>query len=330
MNRPRRLPPGPVAPARAEDARFCTEHSLAAGEPLAGWGRHPARNLLIQWPKGRWQHAMRIGKGMDAEVEAAIEELADAGWRINLIDRKGEPDDKLRVFVFPGAGSFALDPEDLAAFLNAVLEGPDALARFGPTPAAKPLILCCTHSQHDRCCAKWGFAVYKAFAAEIDESRDIDLWECTHLGGCRFAAGVLVLPALRKYGRVAPVHVADLLQAEREDRPYLPCYRGGSLLSEPAQAAEVTGLSHLAGLGVTGSATIKEAGPRTFDITVAGVTTRVRVRDGTVSSHGNCAGLHAADPVAPRIAWHASVLNDDVLQSEHPARQLPRNERQGS
>ncbi|MEL6601538.1 MAG: sucrase ferredoxin, partial [Pseudomonadota bacterium] len=99
--------------------RFCTEHALAAGEPLAGTGTHQARNVLIRWPKGKWRHSLRIADGMGGALEAAVARVVAAGCRVNLIDRKdggGGPN----VFVMPDAQGFDVTHADLPAFLDAV------------------------------------------------------------------------------------------------------------------------------------------------------------------------------------------------------------------
>ncbi|ROU02797.1 sucrase ferredoxin [Histidinibacterium lentulum] len=287
-------------------ARFCTEHSLAAGEPLAGWGAHQARNVLIRWPKAKWRHSLRIAADMDEATEAAIGRVVEAGWRVNLIDRKGAGTDRIGAFVFPGALAFDLAPDDLPAFLGAVTGGVAALARFRPRPASRPLVLCCTHGKHDRCCAKWGFAVYQALA-KSPEAGDFDIWEVTHLGGCRLSAGVLVLPAMRKYGRVCPSDAPALLDTERRGLPYLPCYRGASHLPPPAQVAEVTGLRHLAAEGIRGTALVQETGPALYAVTVRGAVAEIRVEPGETFSYGACTDLHARKPLEPTTVWRGTL-----------------------
>jgi len=305
-----------AAPLRPEDTRFCSEHSLAVGEPLAGWGAHAARNVLIRWPKGRWRHSLRLAGGMDPALEAAIERVVAAGWRVNLIDRKGDEDSEARVFVFPQAVALDVPPDDLPGFL-------DALARDGfvpgslPTrPVETPLILCCTHGRHDACCAKWGFAAYKALAAEAGRRGDFDVWEVTHLGGCRLSAGVLVLPALRKYGRLRPADAAPLLAAEAQGRPYLPRYRGAAHLDPPAQVAEVAGLQHLAEIGLHGTAGVTKEAPNRYAVRVSGGTALMQTVPEEVRSYGACADLKAAEPLESKTVWRARLLSLTSTQTE--------------
>lgn len=96
------------------------------------------------------------------------------------------------------------------------------------------LWLVCTHGRHDRCCAVRGRPVAQNLLARHPDTT----WECTHVGGDRFAANVVVLPEGLYLGRVEPdevVTIADdlvagTLPAER--------VRGRSSLSLPAQAAQ--------------------------------------------------------------------------------------------
>ena len=74
-----------------------------------------------------------------------------------------------------------------------------------------PIYLVCSHGRHDPCCGQRGRPVVAALAA----SRPDRVWQASHLGGCRFAPTVLVLPLGLMYGRV-PASAADELIAATE------------------------------------------------------------------------------------------------------------------
>ncbi|RVV96774.1 sucrase ferredoxin [Mesobaculum littorinae] len=303
--------------------RFCAEDSRAAGEPIAGTGMHPARNVLIQWPKGRWRHSMRIADGMEGEIERAITQLVEAGWRVNLIDRKEARADRLQVFVFPENLCLALPPETLPACLDALRGGGDPTA-FGARPVARPVVACCTHGKHDRCCAKWGFAVYKALAAEAAARGDFDVWEATHLGGCRLAAGVLVLPAMHKYGRLVPADAAALLAAEAGGQPLLSRYRGACHLDRPAQTAEVAGRVALDRAGHRGPAEVAQTDADHWSVTVAGATARVRLHPDEVRIATTCAKMPESGLPDPRTILRAEVLELAALpETAGPGASVP-------
>ena len=80
-------------------------------------------------------------------------------------------------------------------------ELPTAAARPGdPLPGvpAPPALLVCTHAERDPCCGTDGRALVDALAA----AGVPDVWECSHLGGHRFAATALVLPTGYLYGHL--------------------------------------------------------------------------------------------------------------------------------
>ncbi len=83
-------------------------------------------------------------------------------------------------------------------------------------PLEGPVLLVCTNGAVDRCCALAGRPLVTALAG-----RHPDLvWESTHLGGCRFAANLLVLPSGHMHGRLAPeagLAVAEAALAGRVD-----------------------------------------------------------------------------------------------------------------
>jgi Sucrase/ferredoxin-like len=130
--------------------------------------------------------------------------------------------------------------------ISSLDELPDLLdvpvADFG-APLADRILLVCTNGKRDACCALRGRALMTALAADHGERT----WECTHLGGHRFAANLVCLPDGIVYGRVAPTdgpRLADAYVAGRLDPALL---RGRSAWPAPAQVAEQA-LRHSRGL----------------------------------------------------------------------------------
>ncbi|MEM7447685.1 MAG: sucrase/ferredoxin-like family protein [Myxococcota bacterium] len=77
-----------------------------------------------------------------------------------------------------------------------------------------PIYLVCTHGKRDRCCAKWGLPVLRAFKNVASERA----LPTTHLGGHRFSANVVCLPEGVAYGRVEPEDVSGLFEAHESGR----------------------------------------------------------------------------------------------------------------
>ena len=97
------------------------------------------------------------------------------------------------------------------------------------------LHLVCTHGRHDSCCATFGRPLVRHLrTSAVAES----VWECSHVGGDRFAANLVVLPDGLYFGRVSADDADALLERLLRDELDLDHYRGRSTQSFEAQAAE--------------------------------------------------------------------------------------------
>ncbi|SEM45521.1 sucrase ferredoxin [Rhodococcus maanshanensis] len=96
-----------------------------------------------------------------------------------------------------------------------------------------PLVAVCTHGKKDACCAELGRPVLAALSAT-----DADLWECTHVGGDRFAANVVAFPHGLYFSRLGGDSAREAVAAFLDGSIALPHFRGRSTLSQPAQVAE--------------------------------------------------------------------------------------------
>jgi len=101
-----------------------------------------------------------------------------------------------------------------------------------------PLYLVCGNGRRDRCCARHGLLVYNALTAATGSSTEPQVWQCTHVGGHRFAANLLCLPHGLMYGRVRVDGALAILEAHRNSRIYLPNLRGRVCDRLVVQAAE--------------------------------------------------------------------------------------------
>ena len=111
-------------------------------------------------------------------------------------------------------------------------------------------VLVCTNGRHDACCATFGRPLVRALRTSqwADE-----VWECSHVGGDRFAANIVLLPDSLYFGGVDADSAAALLTAHDAGRLDLSRFRGRSTLRLPEQCAEHAvrqqlGVSDLAGL----------------------------------------------------------------------------------
>jgi hypothetical protein len=218
----------------------CSSCSLAFEEDPAGTASRNKHWLLIEQP-GAWGRNALLESKLPADVAEALEaRRKELHFRVLLI-RRGpgvEAPEERRWYVartteldpLLGGGTFRDPAElldlDLAAMVDDSTELPDA----GPGP----IIAVCTHGRHDRCCADNGRPVARAL-----RRAGVDAWECSHVGGDRFAANVVSFPHGLFHGRVTPASALPLVHAYQEGRIHPAGYRGRTTWSPAAQKAEV-------------------------------------------------------------------------------------------
>lgn len=132
------------------------------------------------------------------------------------------------------------------------------------------LLLVCTHGRKDWCCALRGRPLAQAVAAHEPDGT----WECSHLGGCRFAANLLALPGGHAYGRVDAADAGELVAAVRAGRVVPRLLRGRCTDAMVVQAADAharlsLGRVDAADLVPVSGERLDEAGDR-WRITLAG------------------------------------------------------------
>jgi hypothetical protein len=212
------------------------------GDPLLGTAFPAARLLLVEQP-GPWGHGGLRESRFDPAVAVALERRAGAvGVRVLAIRRPGRTPRGIR-------RRWALvDSRDGSTELRWGCYDADAELLDLPLDDAQgerddaPLYLVCAHSKHDACCALRGRAV----AAALEEQRPGRTWECTHVGGERFAANVLVLPSGLLYGRVLPFAAQEFVAATEAGEVVGALLRGRIGLAPAAQAALAFAYEHLA------------------------------------------------------------------------------------
>jgi hypothetical protein len=213
-----------------------------AGEPLAGSAGLDALSVSVAWPKALW-HAGDAARsqGLPAGLGDVLADAKAArrGLKLRLFQREPDPP-RDRVEVVAAGAGLAVRVDRVP--LDALAECVRMLALGEAPPGAQPLgpeILVCTDGKHDRCCAEYGFALYRALAQEsLRRGSLVRVAESSHLGGHRFAANCLVLPALELYGRLEASHAAALLDAVEERRVLGAHLRGRLGTEELVQVAE--------------------------------------------------------------------------------------------
>lgn len=191
-----------------------------------------ARLLLVEQPFPWGREGLRTSR-FERDTALAIEARArEEGVRVQAIRRPGRTsEDTRRRWMFVDTrdssrsmrcGEFSEETE----LLELPFDG--SCGRLDPSP----LYLVCSHGRHDPCCGERGRPVVASLAA----SRPERVWQASHLGGCRFAPTVLVLPLGIMYGRVPPSAAADVVAAAEAGEVLGGLFRGRIGIPPAAQA----------------------------------------------------------------------------------------------
>lgn len=285
---------------------FCTDRAIACGEPLAGTGALAERHLFMRWPKGNWRRPRWDTVGLSDDLRAEMKASSGQGRYVGFVDvGDGE---NLELLSFPDATSIVPRDQEHGAELVALWrEGKD----FGGAPLPRRVILCCTDAKTDACCARYGFPVFRALSAAAPDF-DLDVLQCTHIGGCHLAPSVIVMPDRQRYGRLTPAAAPAFLAMVARNEIYLPAYKGSPLLSELEQSAEAA-----ARVWADGRCAIEQiaiAGVDMLGDDVATISVRLNADMLTVNAQrqvfpvfGHCRDMDKAAPLISRwTAWVAS------------------------
>jgi hypothetical protein len=214
----------------------CSDQSVLRADPMYGTASAGFSWVLLELP-GAWGHSafLQSPAVIDPNLgRAIVRRVESAKMRIAAIRRPGRRSatPQWRWFVAhcePGSEAlYGGEVSDPSEYLDIALDGSDG------SPSADPVVAICAHGKHDQCCAVRGRSACKAIAARYPEYT----WECSHLGGDRFAATMLVLPEGLCYGRVDTADSADLIRLYLEGRVDNRFLRGRTSLPHVVQAAQ--------------------------------------------------------------------------------------------
>ncbi len=279
----------------------CSALAEELDEPMIGTVDQRIRWLLVEDRSAWGEKAVRDVLG--AELEAAAKAR---GMRLLLIRRReGDPSaDAVRRAILVDTETARMSVRsvtDLGA-LSTLLDA--SLEDFG-APLTDPILLVCTNGKRDACCALRGRALMTALTVDHAERS----WECTHLGGHRFAGNLVCLPHGIVYGRVAPSdgpRLADAYLAGRLDPAFV---RGRSAWPAPAQVAEADIRRRLAldGVGDVALGGVAIDDDRaSVELEAAGTSHRITLRAARTESPRPIS-CHAEEPEQP-LHWQVETV----------------------
>ena len=228
----------------------CSDEAAERGDPMLGTAPPQRDWLLVEHP-APWPVNAPFGADLPDDL---LRRLGHPGLRTVLVRRHGRAgapdrlDGPRRWFCLREghlrAGHWT-DPDDLLASLDP----------GGGTAYDAPLALVCTHGVHDVCCALKGRPVAAALSARWPEAT----WECSHLGGDRFAPNVLLLPDLACYAGMPAAEAVRVVAAHLAGRPDTTRLRGVAGHHPAEQVALATVVERL------GPGTLRDLAARVVD-----------------------------------------------------------------
>lgn len=203
--------------------------------------------LLIEYREAWGAHALE-DSALPARVKNHLNKFCKTvpGARLLFVKQERVRPDPLSCFVVrcrERAPSIVklqlLDYGELLNFDADALATGASLA--GQVRTDEPLFLVCTHGKRDKCCAKFGYALYKSLRGHVAEAAaagDARVWQSSHVGGDRFAANLICFPHGLFYAHVTEAAGRTIIAEYERGRLVLDGYRGRASYSYPVQAAE--------------------------------------------------------------------------------------------
>ena len=123
----------------------------------------------------------------------------------------------------------------------------------------EPLFLVCSNGRRDKCCARYGPAIYQELVEEAGDS----VWQSSHIGGHNQTPIMLFFPHGVNYARTTPAEARSLVREYQHGRLVLNHYRGRVGIEPHVQAAEhfwrkSTGVLDLPGMRVESFSQVSE------------------------------------------------------------------------
>ena len=219
----------------------CADAAEAAADAREGTAPPAERWFLLEHP-GPWGRVAFAQSGLDAaDVAALAAWAARTRGRVLLVRRPGRAPRERTPWRWFRVDSRRGHEEIRTGQANGPLTPEAPGERFDG-----PLYLVCTHGRHDTCCAVRGRPV----AAALNLTHPGRVWECSHVGGCRFAAALVLLPHGFTLGGLPADTATAVVDAYAQGRLDPRWVRGRSIDPPVVQAAQHHARIALGPLGV--------------------------------------------------------------------------------
>ena len=212
----------------------CSQTSLEVAEPMAG----TACAQTLHWIGLEYARPWRPKGVTDTDLSEPVadwlrSQAASPETRPLLLRQRGR---KGRALIYANLQRDRVHRFELDRYRD-LLDLPWRALRAGATDEGlthEQPIFVCTHSARDHCCGLHGAGV----ARELCKRAGDRVWQCSHLGGHRFAATLVALPHGIHFGRVRASDAESLLHHLDSGRLFdLAKVRGQVRYSAAEQAA---------------------------------------------------------------------------------------------
>lgn len=287
---------------------YCSELSRGFAEKTYGTASVGGVWLLVEYPFW-WASKAFQESHLSPAVKSYVNRFLKSIPRSRLLfikrDRLGRSGE-LSVFVVrcrerePSVVQLTIkDYEELLGVdLLGIARGSGVEAPTAGVVRERPLYLICTHGKRDKCCAKFGYPLYKSLSAQ-----DTAVWQSSHVGGDRFAANLVCFPHGLFYAHMTLEMSRHVIAEYEARRVVLEKYRGRACYSYPVQAAEyfIRTEGRIAGLGALRQLDCTPTGEKSWRVRFAGLEevtagtvyeARVRNVTSAFQSYNTC---HAAE-----------------------------------
>lgn len=175
--------------------------------------------------------------------------------------------------------------------------------------ACEPVYLVCTHGKKDPCCAVFGRPIVRTLTTST-----LQVFESSHLGGDRFAGGIVALPDGSYFGHLEPNSAATVIERHHTGHLLLSHYRGRCTDSPLVQVAEhsLRTLQRLSGIDdVHPRKTIAGEPDNIMELATRSATATVHVR--SAPQPPRATACHAAAPLSPDHGKVTAIHITDII-----------------
>ena len=237
----------------------CVAFSLTANEALYGSANQALVWFLLAY-NHPWGAKALEESSIPQAVQARLSSYPDSNTLLIRQPGRASAQDALISFYVVNAleaKQYRFELPHWEALLALDLE---AIVAGHADPWDAPVYAICANGKRDVCCAQYGVPLYNAMVPHAGEA----VWQCTHIGGHRFAGTMIQFPEGLCYGRLDAADVQAILGAQLRHEVLLEHLRGRVTLPSREQAAEYflrmhLGLRHFDGLRYLDSAETPDA-----------------------------------------------------------------------